>query len=219
MRYEELMTKKTAKKNNEIAEKIYEAAKTLFLKNGFRAVTVRDIANLAEVNPALVIYYYVSKDQLANLVYLDFGDMAFEYSQGIFSQIANPAEKMYIYTVLSTEYGEQTAKLFMHEFLECCNRAQTPTNAIRVLSESVLAKYERPVTAAENELYLTALIGTERFMYIRRYRGEIDISIEKISDIIISDYFFNIGLSDQTIADIISNGKKFLENYHKSTHI
>lgn len=215
MRYEELMTNRRKDKTSETALKIFEAAKELFLKSGFCNVTVRDIARLADVNQALIPYYYTSKDQLANKVYLDFTDEVFTRYQNMISEISDSAEQMYVYTVLSTEYGENIARDFMYEFLECCNAAYTPSNGIRNLSRKVLAEYKRPVTPAENEIYLTSLIGTERFLYIRRHQGEIDISTEKISDIIISDYFFNIGLSDQSIADIISNCKDFLKKYHK----
>lgn len=219
MRYEELMINKRKDKTSETALKIFEAAKKMFLEKGFCNVTVRDIARLADVNQALIPYYYISKDQLANLVYLDFTDELFTWYQNIALEISDSAKKMYLYTVLSTEYGEKIAKNFMYEFLECCNAAYTPSNAIRNLSQKVLKEYNRPVTMAENEIYLTSLIGTERFLYIRRHHSEIDISMEKISDIIISNYFFNIGLSDQSIADIISDCKSFLERYHQTKNI
>jgi AcrR family transcriptional regulator len=45
-------------------EVVFEAARRLFLRDGFAATTVRAIAAEAEVNPALVIRYHGSKEAL-----------------------------------------------------------------------------------------------------------------------------------------------------------
>ena len=59
-------------KKEEIAlsteEKIKQSAKKLFTEKGFKATTTRDIAELAETNPALVNYYYRSKEKLFSLI-------------------------------------------------------------------------------------------------------------------------------------------------------
>lgn len=52
-------------------DKIKDAAKELFVKKGYVRTTTRDIAELAEVNVALVNYYYRSKEQLLNTIMLE----------------------------------------------------------------------------------------------------------------------------------------------------
>lgn len=44
--------------------RIFAAADTLFCARGYASVSVRDVAQAAEVNKALVFYYFESKDQL-----------------------------------------------------------------------------------------------------------------------------------------------------------
>ena len=53
---------------SEAAEKILSAAEELFAAKGFAAVSVRDIATRADVNKALVFYYYDNKAGLLNAV-------------------------------------------------------------------------------------------------------------------------------------------------------
>ena len=49
-------------------EKILAVADALFTQNGYAATTTRDIAHAAEVNPALINYYYKSKERLFSIV-------------------------------------------------------------------------------------------------------------------------------------------------------
>ena len=67
------------KKSDRTRTAITEAARQLFRDRGYERTTVRDIAAAAEVDPALVIRYFGSKDQLfahSAEIRLDFPDMA-----------------------------------------------------------------------------------------------------------------------------------------------
>jgi TetR/AcrR family transcriptional regulator len=48
----------------EVRDALLEAARTLFLRHGFRAVSSRQIAAAARVNPAMIHYYFDGKDGL-----------------------------------------------------------------------------------------------------------------------------------------------------------
>ncbi|HKE43586.1 MAG TPA: TetR/AcrR family transcriptional regulator [Steroidobacteraceae bacterium] len=48
----------------QVREALLEAARTLFLRHGFRAVSSRQIAAAARVNPAMIHYYFDGKDGL-----------------------------------------------------------------------------------------------------------------------------------------------------------
>jgi AcrR family transcriptional regulator len=50
-------------------DKILYVAEKLFADNGFTATTVRDIANTADVNVAMISYYFGSKEQLIEQVF------------------------------------------------------------------------------------------------------------------------------------------------------
>jgi len=53
----------------DVEKKIIDAARELFYQNGFTGVTVRDIANKAEVNLALLHYYFRTKDKIFEIVF------------------------------------------------------------------------------------------------------------------------------------------------------
>jgi len=57
-----------SKKKGEASRSILRAAEELFASKGYAAVSVRDIAQLAEVNKALVFYYFDNKATLLRRV-------------------------------------------------------------------------------------------------------------------------------------------------------
>ena len=56
-------------KHKEAQQKIIDAARRLFIKKGFKATTVRDIAALSGTNVAMVNYYFSSKENLFNSIF------------------------------------------------------------------------------------------------------------------------------------------------------
>ncbi|MCP4448170.1 MAG: TetR/AcrR family transcriptional regulator [Myxococcales bacterium] len=62
------MTSHASKKKGEASSNILRAAEEPFASKGFAAVSVRDIAQLAKVNKALVFYYYDNKATLLRKV-------------------------------------------------------------------------------------------------------------------------------------------------------
>lgn len=59
---------------NEKQIKILEAAEKLFSDNGFNGTSVRDIAEAADVNLAMISYYFGSKDKLLEAIFLYRGE-------------------------------------------------------------------------------------------------------------------------------------------------
>jgi len=67
------------KKSDRTRAAIIEAARNLFRENGYERTTIRDIAAVATIDPALVIRYFGSKDQLFVLaadIHLELPDIA-----------------------------------------------------------------------------------------------------------------------------------------------
>lgn len=213
MRYNQKLINSKGKeiKENLTARSIFEAAKKLFFENGYCTVTVRDIAEAAGTNIALVSYYYESKDNLANLVYLHLADLAYEAVAAEVPKEFGAAEKFYLDTILGTMYCEDSFPKFYHEQMQYSHGKHIPANSVIRMSLRVIDEYDLQISPLENEVYLTALLGAERFLQMRRANGELNISFVDIADIMFSNYFFNINLPDQTIAKIIGNCKKYLE--------
>jgi AcrR family transcriptional regulator len=59
---------------NEKQVKILDAAEKLFSDNGFNGTSVRDIAEAADVNLAMISYYFGSKDKLLEAIFLYRGE-------------------------------------------------------------------------------------------------------------------------------------------------
>ncbi len=52
-------------------KRIIEAAKQIFLEKGFDGARMQEIADAANINKAMVHYYFRSKDQLFNSIFMD----------------------------------------------------------------------------------------------------------------------------------------------------
>ncbi len=52
-------------------ERIKEAAKKVFVQKGYSGARMQDIANEAKINKALLHYYFRSKDQLFELIFME----------------------------------------------------------------------------------------------------------------------------------------------------
>ncbi|HPT20517.1 MAG TPA: TetR/AcrR family transcriptional regulator [Bacteroidales bacterium] len=65
-------------KTRNVEQDIIEAARKVFQKNGFREATMRDIANEANINLAMVHYYFRSKDNLFYIVFDEAFRMLYE---------------------------------------------------------------------------------------------------------------------------------------------
>lgn len=63
--------KELEKKDISTEQKIKEAAKTVFYKKGFAATRTRDIAEVAEINLALLNYYFRSKQKLFEIIMIE----------------------------------------------------------------------------------------------------------------------------------------------------
>lgn len=219
MRYEKRAKRSViAPDNNPTAQKIILAARELYFEKGFKKVTTRDIAAKAEVNLGLIPYYFGSKENLANVVYRQ---LKSEMYQSILSKVSldslTAAEQLYVYTVLRWEAVESSPEIeFMHEYLAEGGSDLTVSDEFAEMSWRIIREYGLDITLNENEIYLTALAGTEQLLILRMKRGELNITYRRILDLLFSNYFFNLGLPDEEIEKIITNSKNYLEK-HKSS--
>jgi AcrR family transcriptional regulator len=76
-------------------EKLKEAARTVFTRKGYAATTVRDIAAEANINLALVNYYFRSKEKLFDLIMTETIQKLFEKIRPIiYDETTTITEKM-----------------------------------------------------------------------------------------------------------------------------
>lgn len=82
------------KEKEQLRNAILDAAKEIFLKEGFKDTKIRDIAKLIQYNPATIYFYYKNKEE----VFLALQERTFgEFHQAIFnatSHIEDPRERL-----------------------------------------------------------------------------------------------------------------------------
>lgn len=72
--------------SSEVKEKILKEAQNLFIKNGYRGTSVRDIAKASGTNVAMVNYYFQSKYNLFEIIFEEALDI---FSKRIFDTITS----------------------------------------------------------------------------------------------------------------------------------
>ena len=99
-------------------EKIINAARELFYEKGLTGVTVRDIANKAEVNLALLHYYFRTKDKIFEIVFKDAFGLLFRKLNNALSSDVDLFERIKLiissYITTATKHP-QLASFIMHE--------------------------------------------------------------------------------------------------------
>ncbi|MED1949627.1 TetR/AcrR family transcriptional regulator [Brevibacillus centrosporus] len=218
MRYEKFIPSQEGEMtDNPTFLAILNAASELFMQRGYKAVTMRDIAAHAGVNLGLIPYYFTSKENLANRVCMDMIDHLYQTINQIDMSGTTSAEKLFISSLLSWQYMDDHPDYarFFYEFYETSGAAETPSKSFIEMSQLVIHEYGIKVSPKENEIYFTVMKGAERLLILKRYNQQLHITLEEIEKVLISNYFYNIGLPDKVIAQIISNSQAFLKKHAK----
>lgn len=102
----------------DVEKKIIEAARELFYEKGFTGVTVRDIAGKAEVNLALLHYYFRTKENIFEIVFKEAFTLLFRKLNRALSLDVDLFEKIKLiissYITTASKYP-QLASFIMHE--------------------------------------------------------------------------------------------------------
>ena len=191
MRYKQLEQKKM----NNTAQQILESAYELFLDKGYKNVTTRDIASYAGVNLGLITYYFGTKDQLGSMVLDSINEMLYQKAfETKLPDDTGSAEKLCVYTVLLWRYSDKKMFRFASELANTNKENLRMGNTFQNLAWAVIQDYHLSVTPLE------------------KFDHSLNITLEDIADILLSNYFFNIGLSDQTILFILNRCRDILQS-------
>jgi AcrR family transcriptional regulator len=102
----------------DVEKKIIDAARELFYEKGFTGVTVRDIASKAEVNLALLHYYFRTKDKIFEIVFKDAFALLFKKLNKALSSDVSLLDKIRLivesYITTAAKYP-RLASFIMHE--------------------------------------------------------------------------------------------------------
>lgn len=93
-------------KNKTTEEKILDAAKAVFVRKGFAGTSMQDISDEAEINKALLHYYFRSKEKLFRAAFFDIFQKFIPQAAGIF---------------MSDQPFVKKIELFIHHYIDVLN--------------------------------------------------------------------------------------------------
>jgi len=197
------------RQNRNVEQDIVEAARKVFQEKGYKEATMRDIATEANINMAMLHYYFRSKD---NLFYIVF-DEAFKmlYSE-IIKIITN--NEMDLFTKIRTIVNEYITffneKPYLPQFImgvvirnpeKIGERMQRNTNlilAFNIFSEQIKMEYEKGTIQQISALSLLLnIISLCVFPAITRPVINEFLGVENVTNVIKSE------LHKQEVADFI----------------
>lgn len=196
------------------AEKILETAKTMFLEKGYKKTTVRDIASQAGVTQGLITYHFKSKENLARCVYI-------ELIQQIFNQAAtqlstedgmSSAEKIYISYIIGWNKLEEDipAARFTYDLITETDIVDRISGALQEMIRSLIIEELLQVTEKDLALSIALLLGGQKMLVKLHYEHPERVTCQDIADALCSNLFYNLGLSDRRIAQVVQNGLDYV---------
>ena len=125
--------------------------------------------------------------------------------------------KLYLSQLLIFEYQfmDPTYGYLFSELTATTDLMDSPSTTARRISDQVIREYGLTVSQEENEMYLVSLIGALKHLVKAHISKKLSITFTQLTDLLISDYFFNIGLPDEEIAKIISKGQQYYEAFYR----
>lgn len=216
-RYKQYMPDNQTKTQEDAAARIFSAARRLFLEKGLTATTTREIASAAGVTLGLIPYYFKTKDNLAGKIAYDLMERFYSQIDDIGMDSLSSAVKLYVDTLLIYDYQFSVPSYgdFFFELSATTEIMENPSQTARDLTWKIIEEYHLFVTEEENEIYLTALMGAEKQLIKKYLHKELNFTCTQLTDILLSGYFFNIGLSDETIASVIAEGQAFCDTVRR----
>ena len=137
--------KKTKKASTVDSEtKILTAAEQVFAEKGLKGARVKEIAELSGVNPALINYYFKSKENLYRTVIENFFMRVERLAVSIMEEEIDARAKLYKLIEFGIDLlgeSEYVARIFVREFVDC-----------GVYSELIIKRYLRRIFATAQRL-------------------------------------------------------------------
>jgi AcrR family transcriptional regulator len=195
------------KADMETKEKIYSAAKVLFLEKGYKKTTYKHIAEMVSANSGLITYYYGSKSRLGVMVYNEYMTQVKEIVRQQFSRLNLDYDLL-----LAT-----ATEIRLHGRLLLLNR-NLSTFYADLLSENVLYKeyavavdyfrelienYGQPMPEYKIRFLAYGNFGFQHGVGLAYEIGEVDCSNKEYTEANIEAMFLLLGLGNQRLEEIL----------------
>lgn len=206
----------------ETKQNIFDCAKSLFYGKGYYNTSIGNISEAANVNRALVAYYFQSKGNLALQIVNQFNTtIAGEITQKL-NQSSEPVNPLVLFSVETMAFNSfrrlnENYRRFMKE---------VSLENILTLGEGWVAKnlrgnniydyleetYGIRLSKAEKQIYQNSLSSIISGLIIVHSEGQIDCSHQYIAEKECEMYFKIIGLESSEIFSIIQQSKIIFES-------
>ncbi|MEM7657099.1 MAG: TetR/AcrR family transcriptional regulator [Bacteroidota bacterium] len=105
------------RERQEMQDRIVEAAKRLFMENGFEKTSIRKIAEAIEYSPAAIYRYFESMDEIFYAVHAEIFDLLYDHMKDVL-QVEHPLDRLRQlgerYLTFALENPEYYDLLFLH---------------------------------------------------------------------------------------------------------
>ena len=161
----------------------------------------------------MIPYYFVSKERLASMVYSQLMDeLALKIGEVDIKHLSS-ASQFYVTVCLQWIFIDEIPEYarFYYSFSENTSGLYWGNGETwGKLLKDACKECGLEVSERENKLFQIANHGASRDLTLQRYYHRSDISREEIMDLIVSNLFYNYGMSDEQIYKAIQSGKDFL---------
>ena len=196
----------------ETKELIIQTAKELFLSQGFKKTTTREIAEKASVNLGLIPYYFKKKEELARIVYQGIMRDLINLEEMESYPATNSIQRFFLYYALVQHHmlSEQGVFPLYIELIYEDVVAIEPQPYTFDLVRQVIEEYGLRVNEIELDTYVHMMKGVERRLTVRKLRKKIDLTYMQINELLVMNLLLMLGLDKQDIRKEIEDAKKIL---------
>ncbi|MFN4245224.1 MAG: TetR/AcrR family transcriptional regulator [Brevinematia bacterium] len=191
-------------KDSSPKEKIISSAIRLFCTKGFDATSMDEVAKEANVNKAMIYYYFLSKEGLLNSIIRksvnDFSDLVSNTDLSECKSIEEFITKIVSLAIEYIDSNTSVIKIFFREGLIYSNKIGTTINEIiSLVFENVISRFKNKFVLIDNISFVDQVIMTNLVI------GIIDLKDRLPNNINTDEYNMIKNQYIQKVSEIICN--------------
>lgn len=207
---------------NETKQHIFDSAKSLFYEKGYYNTSIGNISEAANVNRALVSYYFQSKGNLALQVVNQFNATITEkFSQKLYQEnkVVNPlvmfaaeTRAFNSFRRLNENYRRFMKEISLENILISGDRWIGRTSMGKSIYDYLEEAYDVKLNKVEKQIYQNSLSSIISGLIIVHSEGQIDCSHEYIAEKECEMYLKIVGLEKNEIYRILQESKEVYDS-------
>lgn len=180
---------------------ILAAAEVLFLEQGYKKTTVRQIAERAGANLGLIPYYFKNKENIARVIYDKIIANVLQVEELDSYEIQNSIERLYLsYIIIHRRMiAMPGAYRFYLELIQADVVAVEPASYSAPLVWDIVEEYGLTVSETEINAYNRMLKGAERSLTTQSMEQDISETYMEINRLLALSMALLLGVDRETI--------------------